>query len=174
MLRDIVTTCALFVSVTGIGISLAREEMRCYLGLQSTECPASQMKSASPSSGSEVTQTNQQTQDQSKFNQDTKSLTKTTKPLSKVLENAQDKSLSSDNFSTNSNESRVLKPNQDNFEPKSTLKEISRNQPIPVEPILESNTSEQKSIPHHDSSLDSTPKTFGIPIKVEPFQESVD
>jgi hypothetical protein len=40
MFKNLLTLVALFVSVSGIAVSLAREEVRCYLGLDSSECAA--------------------------------------------------------------------------------------------------------------------------------------
>jgi hypothetical protein len=40
MFKNLLTLVALFVSVSGIAVSLAREEVRCYLGLESSECAA--------------------------------------------------------------------------------------------------------------------------------------
>lgn len=174
MLRDVVTTCALLVSVIGIGVSLAREEMRCYLGLQSSKCPPSQIKSASPSSELETNQATQKTQRPSESNQDTKSLTKTIKPLSAISENSEGESPSSVESLTNSNEPEILEPNNINIEPLSPVEEISSSQPIPVEPILEQSSSPQEPTPMNDSPLASEEETFGIPIKVEPFEEFVD
>ncbi|MFM8295264.1 MAG: hypothetical protein ACKN9E_12055 [Microcystaceae cyanobacterium] len=37
-MRNLLTVTALLISVTGIVVSLAREELRCQLGLQSAEC----------------------------------------------------------------------------------------------------------------------------------------
>ncbi len=40
-MRNLITVVALIVSITGIFVSLAREELRCRLGLQSSECRSS-------------------------------------------------------------------------------------------------------------------------------------
>ncbi|MEB3189334.1 MAG: hypothetical protein VKL42_03205 [Snowella sp.] len=38
-MRNAITVVALLISMTGIFVSLAREELRCKLGLNSTDCP---------------------------------------------------------------------------------------------------------------------------------------
>ncbi len=48
MFKYFLSMTALMVSVAGIGVSLAREEFRCYLGLTSTACQSSEIKSTSP------------------------------------------------------------------------------------------------------------------------------
>ncbi|MDJ0510412.1 MAG: hypothetical protein QNJ64_14325 [Crocosphaera sp.] len=48
MFKYFLSMTALMVSVAGIGVSLAREEFRCYLGLSSPECNSSATKSISP------------------------------------------------------------------------------------------------------------------------------
>ncbi|MGK7939549.1 MAG: hypothetical protein AB4062_05225 [Crocosphaera sp.] len=48
MFKYFLSMTALMVSVAGIGVSLAREEFRCYLGLISPECNPSAIKSISP------------------------------------------------------------------------------------------------------------------------------
>ncbi len=48
MFKYFLSMTALTVSVAGIGVSLAREEFRCYLGLTSPECNPSTIKSISP------------------------------------------------------------------------------------------------------------------------------
>lgn len=40
-MRNLITVIALIVSITGVFVSLAREELRCRLGLQSAECRSS-------------------------------------------------------------------------------------------------------------------------------------
>jgi hypothetical protein len=44
-MKNLLTLIALFVSTSGILISLAREEVRCYLGLESLKCGASRQES---------------------------------------------------------------------------------------------------------------------------------
>ena len=41
-MRNLLTLVALLVSVSGIAVSLAREEVRCYLGLESVKCLATE------------------------------------------------------------------------------------------------------------------------------------
>lgn len=48
MLKYVFSLTALMVSVAGVGISVAREEIRCYLGLSSEACDSSDIKSSSP------------------------------------------------------------------------------------------------------------------------------
>lgn len=48
MFKYFFSMTALMISVAGIGVSLAREEFRCYLGLSSAECNPSAIKSTSP------------------------------------------------------------------------------------------------------------------------------
>ncbi|MGK7881700.1 MAG: hypothetical protein AB4060_16605 [Crocosphaera sp.] len=48
MFKYFISMTALMVSVAGIGVSLAREEFRCYLGLASAACQSSENKSTSP------------------------------------------------------------------------------------------------------------------------------
>ena len=48
MFKYLISMTALMVSVAGIGVSLAREEFRCYLGLASAACKSSEVKSTSP------------------------------------------------------------------------------------------------------------------------------
>ena len=48
MFKYFISMTALMVSVAGIGVSLAREEFRCYLGLASAACQSSEIKSTSP------------------------------------------------------------------------------------------------------------------------------
>ncbi|WP_107668103.1 hypothetical protein [Cyanothece sp. BG0011] len=48
MFKYFLSMTALMVSVAGIGVSLAREEFRCYLGLVSAACDAPEIKSTSP------------------------------------------------------------------------------------------------------------------------------
>jgi hypothetical protein len=40
-MRDLITLTALVVSISGIAVSLAREEVRCHLGFPSASCPQS-------------------------------------------------------------------------------------------------------------------------------------
>lgn len=50
-MKNTLTLFALMISVSGIVVSLAREEVRCYLGLSSTSCPPTPNNSvSSPSS----------------------------------------------------------------------------------------------------------------------------
>ncbi len=46
-MRNILTVIALLVSVSGIGVSLAREEMRCFLGLSDVNCNSANNNSPS-------------------------------------------------------------------------------------------------------------------------------
>ncbi|MFM1841590.1 MAG: hypothetical protein RLZZ490_321 [Cyanobacteriota bacterium] len=53
-MRNVLTLVALLLSSTGIFVSLAREELRCRLGLSSTECMATEQP-ASPSQETTIT-----------------------------------------------------------------------------------------------------------------------
>ena len=53
MFKYFLSMTALMVSVAGIGVSLAREEFRCYLGLESAACNSSEIKSTSPTQKNE-------------------------------------------------------------------------------------------------------------------------
>ena len=48
MLRYVFSITALLISVTSVGFSVAREEVRCYLGLSSDNCNTAGIKSLSP------------------------------------------------------------------------------------------------------------------------------
>lgn len=48
MLRYVFSITALLISVTSVGFSVAREEVRCYLGLSSDNCNTTGIKSLSP------------------------------------------------------------------------------------------------------------------------------
>ncbi len=54
-MRNLLTVTALLISVTGIFVSLAREELRCQLGLQSAEC-AGRVEQLQPSSSTATAQ----------------------------------------------------------------------------------------------------------------------
>jgi hypothetical protein len=44
-MRDFITVTALLVSLSGIAVSLAREEVRCYIGLNAEPCQAKETQS---------------------------------------------------------------------------------------------------------------------------------
>ncbi|ACK72478.1 conserved hypothetical protein [Gloeothece citriformis PCC 7424] len=47
-MKNLMTVVALMISVTGVGVSLAREEVRCYLGLSSSACHSTPESLSSP------------------------------------------------------------------------------------------------------------------------------
>ncbi len=163
MVRDVLTACALLVSVTGIGVSLAREEMRCYLGLQSTECSKSEVKVLSPKSSSdqETSPTTEISSPNSDFESrnNIKTLTKTPKPL-----------FSEQEPSPNYNNPEISQPNMINSSP--SVDEISRGETLQVPSFGESSHSKNEQTVPNNSPLFTEEEPEGIPIKVEPFQES--
>ena len=60
-MRDFITVTALLVSLSGIAVSLAREEVRCYLGLNAEPCQVKETQSpgsSPPSTASESSDIN--------------------------------------------------------------------------------------------------------------------
>ncbi|ACK67968.1 conserved hypothetical protein [Rippkaea orientalis PCC 8801] len=172
MLRDVITTCALLVSVTGIGVSLAREEMRCYLGLQSAECPPTQVRSVFRGSEPQTNPTTQQSERQSESNHDIKSLTKILNPLPTEAEKSEGDSATSGESSSNTNQTETEQTNQ--VESVSPVNEISQSQSSSTEPNIPENSPPVEATSTNNSPSSSEEKPFGIPIKVEPFQQSTE
>ncbi|EAZ89944.1 hypothetical protein CY0110_07104 [Crocosphaera chwakensis CCY0110] len=141
---------ALMVSVAGIGVSLAREEFRCYLGLVSAACDSSEIKSTSP------------TKDDSILNQE---FTKNS--------DSHDQEIAEPQPSLNAKSSESLVPNQSQQEKgNSSVRETfeSDSKFISVEEL--SRIPKEKPESNVDNSVPSGEEGYvGIPIEVEPFNE---
>lgn len=148
MIRDMLAMTALIVSVTGIGVSLAREEVRCYLGLSSTACESLENKSASPFHLQQTT---------NKPPENKPSDTPTTEPILPENEN-------SPSQTSSARESLPTLNPVDAAEIPSTEGELSISQPMPTEPLSETIESENSPVSYPE-------ETVSIPIKVEPYQE---
>ncbi|MEA5508952.1 hypothetical protein VB715_04170 [Crocosphaera sp. UHCC 0190] len=159
MFKYFLPMTALVVSVTGVGISLAREEIRCYLGLSSAACHTSEVKSVSPSPLKPL------------FNH--KPIQETIAPNnhqeSQVnLENSETKTSSEVNSSEP--EKQDVTTTQD-MNTASSEDKMSESKFIPVEEL--SAVKERQPPVNYDNSSSASPEeTVGIPIEVEPYQES--
>jgi hypothetical protein len=49
-MKNVLPVFALLISISGIALSLGREEVRCYLGLESTGCPGKSTRETEPRS----------------------------------------------------------------------------------------------------------------------------
>ena len=141
---------ALMISVAGIGVSLAREEFRCYLGLTSTACQSSEIKSTSPTkvdpiSDQEATK-NSDSNHQQKFKE-------------KPNLNAK----SSDNVLPKKSEQEGYNSSvRENLESDSKFISVEELSRIP----------EKKPDVNLENSIPSGEEGYvGIPIEVEPFNE---
>jgi hypothetical protein len=152
-IKDLLTVFALVVSVSSVGVSLAREEVRCYLGLQSTECHPTNIKSDSLDKAIIKPISND--------NSDTNANDNTTKTLPPTVENSPEKPVTEDN-KTDSKTINYTSP----------VEEISRSQSIPVEPVSPDQESHQNDPLTDNSSSSVKEESAGIPIQVQPFQES--
>ncbi|MDJ0601978.1 MAG: hypothetical protein QNJ37_24445 [Crocosphaera sp.] len=151
MFKYFLSMTALMVSVGGIGVSLAREEFRCYLGLVSAACDSSEVKSTSPTKKVE-----------SILNQE---VTKNSDS------NHQEKLEQQPILNTKSSDS-LLPKNSEQQETDTFIKESfeSDSQFISVEEL--SRIPEKKPDVNLDNSTPSGEEGYvGIPIEVEPFKE---
>ncbi|WP_157464609.1 hypothetical protein [Crocosphaera chwakensis] len=150
MFKYFLSMTALMVSVAGIGVSLAREEFRCYLGLVSAACDSSEIKSTSP------------TKDDSILNQE---FTKNS--------DSHDQEIAEPQPSLNAKSSESLVPNQSQQEKgNSSVRETfeSDSKFISVEEL--SRIPKEKPESNVDNSVPSGEEGYvGIPIEVEPFNE---
>ena len=149
MFKYFLSMTALMVSVAGIGVSLAREEFRCYLGLVSAACNSSEIKSTSPTQ-----------KDESILNQE----------VTKNSDVNQQENLKQQP-SLNAESSDILLPQKsqqrDNY---SSVRETfdSDSKFISVEEL--SRIPKEKSAVNLDNSVPSGEEGYvGIPIEVEPF-----
>lgn len=150
MFKYFLSMTALMVSVAGIGVSLAREEFRCYLGLVSDACESSQIKSTSP------------TKDESILNQE---FTKNS--------DSNDQDIPQPQPSLNAKSSDTLSPKQSQPEDNNSfVKEAfeSDSKFISVEELSRI-PKEKKEINVNNSVPSGEEGYVGIPIKVEPFNE---
>ena len=151
MFKYFLSMTALMVSVAGIGVSLAREEFRCYLGLASAACNSSEMKSTSPTERVE-----------SIFNQE---VTKNSDS------NHQEKLEQQPSLNAKSSDS-LLPQNSKKSEKDTFIKDTfeSDSKFISVEEL--SRIPEKKTDVKLDNSIPSGEEGYvGIPIEVEPFNE---
>ncbi|GBF78748.1 hypothetical protein [Aphanothece sacrum] len=145
-IKDLVTVVALVISASSVGLSLAREEVRCYLGLQSTECSPNNIKSDSLDKAIIKPIINHKS--------DTNHNKNTNGNLPQTVETYQRKTVTEDNKT----ESQPINSTR-------SSEEISRSQSIPVEPPTPEKETHQTDLIKEES--------VGIPIEVQPFQESI-
>ncbi|MDJ0660854.1 MAG: hypothetical protein QNJ42_15410 [Crocosphaera sp.] len=151
MFKYFLSMTALMVSVAGIGVSLAREEFRCYLGLVSAACHSSEMKSTSPTGKGETI-----------FNQE---VTKNSDS------NYQEKLEPQPSLNAKSSD-RLLPENSEKLEKNTSINNTfeSDSKFISVEEL--SRIPEKKPDVKLDNSIPSGEEGYvGIPIEVEPFNE---
>ncbi|MEA5536521.1 hypothetical protein [Crocosphaera sp. XPORK-15E] len=158
MFKYFLPMTALVISVTGVGVSLAREEVRCYLGLSSAACHTSEVKSVSPSPLKPL------------FNH---------KPIQETIapNNHQESQVSPETSETqnssevNSSESEKqdLTTTQD-MNTASSEEKKSESKFIPVEELSAIKESQPPANSDNFSSV-SPEETVAIPIEVQPYQE---
>ncbi|ACB51390.1 hypothetical protein cce_2040 [Crocosphaera subtropica ATCC 51142] len=150
MFKYFLSMTALMVSVAGIGVSLAREEFRCYLGLVSAACDSSQIKSTSPTKGESI------------LNQE---ITKNSES------NHQEKANPQPSLNAKSSDS-LLPQNSQQEDNKSSTRETLEDDSkfISVEEL--SRIPKEKPEVNVDNAVPSGEEGYiGIPIEVEPFNE---
>lgn len=146
MFKYFFSMTALMVSVAGIGVSLAREEFRCYLGLVSAACHSSEIQSTSPTENLE-----------SILNQE----------VTKNSESNHQERLEKEP-SLNAKSSDSLTPRKSDKIEKNTFESDSKF--ISVEEL--SRIPEKRPDVNLDNSIPSGEEGYvGIPIEVEPFNE---
>ena len=151
MFKYFLSMTALMVSVAGIGVSLAREEFRCYLGLKSAACSASEIKSTPP------TQKNE-----SIFNQEV---------TENSAVNESDNVKQQPPLNAKSSDSLLPQESQKQNNPASVRESFeSDSRFISVEEL--SRIPKKKPDVTLDNSIPSGEEGYvGIPIEVEPFNE---
>ena len=151
MFKYFLSMTALMISVAGIGVSLAREEFRCYLGLVSTACQSSEIKSTSPTQ-----------KDPSIFNQE---VTKNSDS------NYQEKGEQKPALNAKSSDSLTPKEFKRPIQDRLTEEPIeSDSKFISVEEL--SRIPENKPDVNLENSIPSGEEGYvGIPIEVEPFND---
>ena len=153
MFKYFLPMTALMISTVGVGVSLAREEFRCYLGLSSSVCDSSAVKSTSPSqfkpsfnqkSTQESISPNPEIQE--KYNQETPLNAKSSDSFTPDYQvKSENTSAATESFNS---DSKFI-----------SVEELSR---IP----------EKKPDASFDNSVPSGEEGYvGIPIEVEPFNE---
>ncbi len=153
MFKYFLSMTALMVSVAGIGVSLAREEFRCYLGLVSAACESSEIKSTSPTKDDSIL--NQEFTKNSDSNDQQKA-----EPRPPLNAKSSD-NLLPQNSQLKDNTSSV----RETFESDSKFISVEELSRIPQE----------KPEVNVDNSVPSGEEGYvGIPIEVEPFYEGND
>ncbi|WP_446718046.1 hypothetical protein [Crocosphaera sp. Alani8] len=142
---------ALMISVTGIGISLAREEFRCYLGLVSAACNPSEINSTSPTENDESI-SNQEVTRNSESHHHEAVETKSTFNA-KPSDSLSPKKLQNENQNT---------PAKETLESDSKFISVEELSRIPAE---------QPDVDLYNTVPPGNEGYVGIPIEVEPFNE---
>ncbi|MGB5772642.1 MAG: hypothetical protein WBM32_22650 [Crocosphaera sp.] len=153
MFKYFLPMTALMISTAGVGVSLAREEFRCYLGLSSSACDSSEVKSASPPEfqpifNQEATKERiyPNTETQERFEQETPLNAKASDSLTPDYQGEQEENTSA--TERINSDSKFI-----------SVEELSR---IP----------EKKPDANFNNSVPSGEEGYvGIPIEVEPFNE---
>ncbi|MDJ0731889.1 MAG: hypothetical protein QNJ33_18055 [Crocosphaera sp.] len=152
MFKYFLSMTALMISVAGIGVSLAREEFRCYLGLVSAACHSSEIKSTSPTQQVESILNQEVTKNSNFHHQE------------KIEQKPSLNSKSSDS---------LIPQNYERQEKNTFIKESfeSDSKFISVEEL--SRIPKKKPDVNLDNSVPSGEQGYvGIPIEVEPFNEN--
>jgi hypothetical protein len=154
MFKYFLPMTALMISTVGVGVSLAREEFRCYLGLSSSVCDSSEVKSTSPS------------QTQPSFNQE--ATTESISPNPETQERFEPETpLNAKSFDSFPQDYQG-KPEENS----AVTEDINSDSKfISVEEL--SRIPEKRPDASFDNSVPSGEEGYvGIPIEVEPFNQS--
>ncbi len=159
-MRDVLTVLALAISLSGIAVSLAREEVRCYMGLQSNECQATQPKFPQlpkiPSLSQEDTQP-AATEPPSIQPQEEPS---NPSPDASGVPNPQSEPENAASMSEDTPSETPVSATEGN--------ETLKSQPLPVEPFSATNENSEPNV----ISLPSQAETGSVSLPVEPFSDS--
>jgi len=168
-MKNFVTLLALIVSVSGIVVSLAREEVRCFVGLNAETCQSKHNGSSeSPRfGGSEPTGLTQGERDRK--SPETNAMEKTLNSLKDNVEqslpSAQDKTTSKE---PTVNESKPASPSDPATVPSETKTEHdAAMETPPKDQSISVNNPQEKSESSPNSA--ANPSTPSVPLKVEPY-----
>lgn len=157
-MKNFFTVFALMVSMTGVAISLAREEVRCYLNLSSSAChsanesPSSTQNANSPSSQTESSSSSQtqQTQEQKPLN-----LPSSIEELTKVGKEVKD----------------AITPSSSSDSSEDTTNPSTQAEEPPTEPTQVSEQPTEQTTEVSSPSTDAQPITESVELEVIPPPE---
>ncbi|WP_013321531.1 hypothetical protein [Gloeothece verrucosa] len=165
-MKNFLTVFALMVSVSGIAVSLAREEVRCYLGLSSSACHSTDESHLSPrkihfSESDRRSSSPRESSTQKRETQQHHEQTPENEPLSRVEETQHNKEVKDATPSASSNSSQevtLTDPSPKVEEPPTAAPEVTAK---PTEPTKEVSA----------SSSEAQPLTHSVELEVIPPPE---